>query len=252
MNNQISSYEEKHHVNYYECNSNEEVNLSMVLELINLASQNHGETLNQTNKAVQKIGVTWVVVQYYMEIKRLPKIKEDIILKTESTSYNKYFADRKFWIKDENRNDLVVIDSLWVTMDMETRKMVKIPPEVVLPFRGEEVKRIPKLPKIKRKDENINELKKSYHIRFSDIDWNGHVNNANYIEWMVDVLPFTTLKEYVPTKVNIKFEDEVKYGNDILSSAQIVQENDIYLKTHHEITINGHNHSVADLEWGKR
>lgn len=251
MDNQVSSYEEKHHVNYYECNSNEEVNLSMVLELINVASQNHGATLNQTNKAVQKIGVTWVVVQYYMEIKRLPKVKEDIILKTESTSYNKYFANRKFWIKDNNRNDLVTIDSLWVTMDMNTRKMVKIPKEIVLPFRGEEVKRIPKLPRIEKRQESLDEFQKDYHIRFSDIDWNGHVNNANYLDWMVDVLPFSTLKDYKPTKVNIKFEDEVKYGKDILSSAQVLQNEDAFLKTHHEVTIAGHSHAVADLEWEK-
>ncbi|MEJ6400238.1 acyl-[acyl-carrier-protein] thioesterase [Nicoliella lavandulae] len=239
-------FSETHRVTYYETDNQNRVTIQMLVNMAILVSEDQNESLGLTEEHMLSFGVTWVVIQYDMTIDHLPKTDEHITLKTRSTSYNKFFAFREFWILDADGQQCAYIKSLWVMMSMTKRKLAPIPPELVEPYHSEAVKLTPRLKKPKRIDNHA--AHREYRIRYSDIDTNIHVNNTRYLDWMIDVLPYEFLVHHQPTHINLKYDNEVRYGNVIESDYEQLDV-DGQLVTKHEINNNGKLAAVANFTW---
>lgn len=59
-----------------------------------------------------------------------------------------------------------------------------------------------------------------FHVRRSDIDTNGHVNNARYVEWMIEGIPEDLTQDYQLSELEVIYKKETMYGTDILSACQ--------------------------------
>lgn len=243
-------FSENYRIANFETDIRSDVTLQYLLDVIVQVSEDQSQNLQVGTNIVQQSGVTWVVIQYDVDINRLPKANESVKIQTQGTSYTRNFADRHFWIRDMDDNILVSVNSLWVMMNLDTRKMVKIDVDVVTPYGSEKVKRIEKMRKIK-KVEGINPTEMKYPVCFTDIDFNGHVSNTRYIGWMSNTLDYDFLKNHVATKFSVKFADEVRYGDHVVSQAEIVEADDSYAVTAHQILVAGKIKSVAQIEWKK-
>ncbi|CAM2783214.1 acyl-[acyl-carrier-protein] thioesterase [Fructilactobacillus fructivorans] len=243
-------FSENHEVEYYETNLLGNMTLSMLTDVIIMISQDQATALGVGTQYVIEHGVTWVVAQTDMDITRLPRVHEKVQVQTRGSSYTKYFAYREFWVRDMDGNELVHVGSLWVMMDIQSRKMVKLDESMVIPYHCDRVRRIQRLNKIPKIHDEHDIMQTEYHVRFTDIDWNSHVNNAKYIGWMVDVLPYDFLASHVPTEVSIKYEDEVTYGDPVLSRGKFIN-TDNQIQTVHDISVNGSTKSIAEVKWKK-
>ena len=87
-------------------------------------------------------------------------------------------------------------------------------------------------------------IDRDYHVRYFDIDMNGHVNNSKYLDWMYDVLGYEFLKTHEPLRMTLKYVKEVSSGGQITSSYQLDQ-----LISYHQITSNGYLNAQAMIEW---
>nr|WP_269082023.1 acyl-ACP thioesterase domain-containing protein [Streptococcus sp. X13SY08] len=190
-------------------------------------------------------GVVWVVTDYELNINRLPLYNERVTIETEALSYNKFFCYRKFFIYDESGDLLLDILCYFVLIDFETRQLVPVPDDLVAPYQSEKIKKVHRAPKLATLNEpNVQE----YHVRYFDIDMNGHVNNGKYFEWMYDVLDVEFLTHHVPTKIALKYVKEVSPGGTIesqhfLDMAELV--------SHHAIVAEGQVRAQARMEWRK-
>jgi hypothetical protein len=50
---------------------------------------------------------------------------------------------------------------------------------------------------------------------YSDIDYNGHLNNARYIQWLQDITPPEVLEGAEQMRLDINYLSEVKYGDTL-------------------------------------
>ena len=48
-------------------------------------------------------------------------------------------------------------------------------------------------------------ISKDYHVRFYDLDMNGHVNNSKYLDWIFEVMGADFLTKYIPKKINLRY-----------------------------------------------
>lgn len=212
-----SEFATSHRVVYYEADDTGHLTLAMLMDLFVLVSEDQNNALGLTTDFVQAHGVGWVVTQYHIQVTALPKIGDQVTLKTRATAYNKYFAYREYWLMDVNGNELAYAEGIWVTMSYATRKITAIPAEVMAPYQSEASVRLPRLPRPARLTEDASLVDKPYTVRYFDIDENGHVNNAHYFDWMLDVLPADFLRTHQPTDIRIRYENEVKYGQPVMS-----------------------------------
>ena len=52
-------------------------------------------------------------------------------------------------------------------------------------------------------------------VSYSDIDYNGHTNSMQYLQWMLDSCPVETLYERTISRLEIIYMKEVLYGEPV-------------------------------------
>lgn len=247
------AFSEYHTIPFYESDLTNHITIAMLINILILASDHQNEALGVDQESIiQQYGLGWVVTSYSFKINRLPKTGMTVRMTTRGTFYNRFFAYREFWLHDEQGNELVKVDSIWVLMDEAARKITDIPEDIITPYHSEKVRRLPKLSRPEKIADQIPTASKKYQVRGSDIDFNGHVNNAHYLEWVMDALPLDFLIHHMPTRIDIRFENEVKYGNWVTSSVIVGSEDNDKIKTVHEITSNDVLSASATFIWKKR
>ena len=55
----------------------------------------------------------------------------------------------------------------------------------------------------------------SRRAAYSDMDYNGHVNNARYVQWIQDALPAAEIEGAESMRLDINFLSELKYDNRV-------------------------------------
>ncbi len=247
-------YSEKHTLSFYEGDVTNRVTMAMLINILMLTSDHQNAKLGVGQQSlINELGVGWVVTQYEIKINRLPVADDTVSVSTRGTSYNRFFAYREFWIHDDQGNELVKVNSIWVLMDEKKRKIADIPESVIQPYQSEKVRRVPRLPRPERLQKAAEKdlISKKYQVRASDIDFNGHVNNAHYLDWMTDALPLTFLVSHEPENIDIRFENEVKYGNWVTSTVLVESQDNDRIKTVHEIWSNDVISASATFIWKK-
>lgn len=87
-------------------------------------------------------------------------------------------------------------------------------------------------------------ISKDYHVRFYDLDMNGHVNNSKYLDWIFEVMGADFLTQYIPKKINLKYVKEVRPGGVITSAVERSG-----LESKHEIASDGATNAQAIITW---
>ena len=129
----------------------------------------------------------------------------------------------------------------FVLMDRDSRKVHAVEPEIVAPYLSEFDKKLIRGPKYANLEDPIS---KDYHVRFYDLDMNGHVNNSKYLDWIFEIMGADFLTKYIPKKINLKYVKEVRPGGMIASSYELKG-----LESKHEIISDGEINAQAMITW---
>ena len=198
--------------------------------------------LGVSDKAIlEDYNLVWIITDYDIEVVRLPRFAEEITIETEALSYNRLFCYRRFTIYDEAGQGLIHMMATFVLMDRDSRKVHAVEPEIVAPYQSEFSKKLMRGPKYQSLE---NPISKDYHVRFYDLDMNGHVNNSKYLDWIFEVMGADFLTQYIPKKINLKYVKEVRPGGVITSSVERTG-----LESKHVITSDGATNAQAIITW---
>lgn len=242
-------YTEPHKVTYYECDVTNAVTLPMMISIAIGASESQNNWLTGDPMYVYNRGLGWVITQHEIWVHRYPRQDEEIYVTTEADTYNKYFCYRNFYMHDIEGNELMKMTSVFVLMDLQERHIVAVPDEVIGVYQAEKITKIKRFDPIPNLEDPNSQ---QYRVRFSDIDGNGHVNNAKYLDWFMDVLGYDFLCQFEPVYASIRFDREVHYGNVIDSEWQFQSQCDKNPVTVHRISSGDHTCAEAKIDWRSR
>jgi acyl-ACP thioesterase len=175
----------------------------------------HSENLKMGRKVLyEQYGVIWVLVRMRVDIIKYPKWKDIITVETWPQEPGRIGFDRDFLIKDSEGNILVKSVSTWVVIDIESRKLRKTksvftgyPP--VIEERAIDCK----LGNLKAKGELEMAYKRT--VRYSDIDVNGHLNNAKYLDFIMDSFTLEEHKGFDVKSIEMSYSNEALPGDTI-------------------------------------
>lgn len=238
-------YSKDFYVMYSVCDFNKRIFPSELINMIMEVSTEQSEDLGVGVDYLLENNKGWILIQSNLEIKRLPEFKEKITIFTQAKGFNKFFAYREFTVKDVNGAEIAKYYTTFMILDLKERTFVKIEKDDI-DFYGvfDETNETFKMTKPKKLKEATYE--KKYNIRYSDIDTNGHVNNAKYLDWSIDTLPIEFIKEHSLKKMNIKYEKEIRYGETIESICQLIESQTSYTSLH---TIKVEDKIAAQIEY---
>lgn len=239
-------YSEDYQVPFFMGTATGDISVADTVNIMMLVSEHQLDELNIGVAGLAEYGAGWVITQNQMEINRLPRVDERLHVWTEATSYNRLLCYRTYGIDDLDGNNIALIHSTWVMFDLQKRKIMPIIDAIAAPtgaVKSAKVERLPRVTKMGAADGA-----RDYRVRYFDIDFNGHVNNVHYFDWLCDSLGNDWLQKNRPVSVNIKYEQEVGPDDTTTAAFQHVQDTGT-TTTLHRITTGDVVNAIAEISW---
>jgi acyl-ACP thioesterase len=158
-----------------------------------------------------RTGQGWVLSRISVFTERRPKLGEAITVRSWPRGWERLFAVRDYDIRDASGIPIVRGRSNWIILDIEKRRPLR--PQAMmdkLPL-NEGLDALPGgAGGLEARDGLVKagERKAAY----SDIDYNGHVNNARYIQWIQDIIEPEILERADRMRLDINYLNEIKPG----------------------------------------
>lgn len=174
---------------FYICDYTDHLNAWSLARIFQDAADSHTEHYNVGFNGLMQRDLAWVLSRIHYRYLSMPKALQHIRVRTWSRRADRLCAIRDTEMVDEQGNVLAASTSMWVVMGMTSRKVVHMLPEIInFAHEPRMATDIDTLNKIKLPPMNEEHLLSSFAVQHSAIDHNLHVNNSDYIRWIVDAL----------------------------------------------------------------
>ena len=198
-------------VREHDVGTNDKIKPSGVLDFFQDIAGIHAATLGLGANDILENHLLWILVYTEFDVlKELPKFADVINIETWPKEGTKLELPREYVIKDVNDDVIIKGVSNWVVVNSETKRVQRAS-DVVFPDEFYPYTNYPD--KVKRKvGLGYGEFDSSYEYKvlFSDLDHNGHMNNAKYLDMVYNMQVYPGNKEY--KHVEIEFVHEAKLG----------------------------------------
>lgn len=193
---------------------NELSNKSMLGFLEDTASK-HSDKVSFGINDIQETRLTWVLLEWKVEVIKRPRYGEKININTWARYTNKCYSYRDFEIYDKDNNKCVIVTSKWLLINIDRCRPIKIEEELISKYKPEYKKSVFKITELDKLQElEKYDTERLYEVRRSDIDINGHMHNLNYLDLAYDILPDEEVKHEF-NNIRITYKKEIKYGTSV-------------------------------------
>lgn len=195
-------------VRYSEIGSDGRISLGAILDAFQNTSNLQSESLGLGINYLKQKNIAWVLSAWQVIIEKRPVIFDEITVGTKAYDFKGMYGYRNFCILDDKEDMIVKANSIWVLIDTETGRPMKVSEEESLPYGSEEKIEMEYADR-KIKIDGIPEEKEAFPVRKYCIDTNGHVNNAQYVRMAEEYLP----DGYEVHQIRVEYKNQAKYGN---------------------------------------
>lgn len=204
-------YELKSKVRYSEAGSKNELTCHALLNYLQDSSTLHSEELGESGAQLFAQNMAWVLSFWQICIEDMPKLSEDICVKTWPYQTKGLFGLRNFCMENAKGDTIVKANSIWVLIDPRTGRPIRIPDEVSAHYPDE-----PKLD-MDYCDRKVAvpetyEEKESVVVQKYFIDSNNHVNNAKYVMLAEQYLP----EEFQVKEIRVEYKIAAVLGDKMI------------------------------------
>lgn len=214
-------FKKEYHIDWGDIDLKKELKLSTLFSLFQDASSDASEELGfSIDRLENEFGLAWVLMKMRVDMIRNPKQSEVITIETWPLEPTRLSFDRDFLVKDSNGNVIIKAISTWVIMDLRERKIDRYNRAGINYSAPNNERAIDaKLSRLKAKGPLEIAYKKM--IGYSDIDFNGHLNNAKYIDYIMDCFDISEHKKFKTKSIEVHFTNEALPGEEIILQKDI-------------------------------
>jgi len=199
-------------INFLQCYPNGYLKYTELCNILQLTAAVNAEKGGISFTDMQLHHQAWVLSKIRVEIKRLPKWKDTVIIKTWINSLENSRSVRclEMYIGEEK---IVGCETFWVVMNTISRR----PAELVLPHKHfekyEERATIQSFGKIDFQD-NL-KIISNHKVKLSDLDIVNHANSVKYLEWCLDKIAFESIKNQKIKSFEMNYLKEVSLDEEV-------------------------------------
>lgn len=213
-NPNLKEYKQSFYLSAGECNPQAEMPLTLLMNRIIEVATNHANTWGVGYARLIEDGQGWVLSRVTIEMKRYPRVDEWYSLTTWIEDYNRHFSQRNMEISDNDGNVIGYARTIWVVINLNTRESVDISKLSYIsanvtehPCPIEQQSRLRPFEPTRTED---------FRFRYTDIDFNGHVNTVRYLEHLVNTFPMQWHAQNFIKRMEIAFVKEAYYDSEAL------------------------------------
>lgn len=181
-------YSFKSRVRYSEVDTNKQLDLFSVINYFQDCSTFQSEDIGLGLDYLEKAHKVWLLNSWQIMIHQFPTLGENITVGTWAYDFKSMYGYRNFIMKTEDDVICAIANSIWVLMDTNTNRPIKIQPSDVEKYHSQEKYPMDYAP---RKISIPTEFDKlpSFPVIAANLDTNNHVNNGQYIKMAQEYLP---------------------------------------------------------------
>lgn len=168
----------------------------------------------------------WILSRVHVEFIDTPKWREDITLTTWHKGLNRLFFLRDFVLTDAQGKERVKATTSWLVLNLETRRLVRDPKLIEEGTVCTENAIETPADKVQMPKEVEPEFVMEHKVAYSDIDTNGHANNAMYMHWAMDAVDYDIASTRPVKEFTINFNHETKAGEVVELYKAVVEKED--------------------------
>jgi acyl-ACP thioesterase len=186
------------------------------------AAWRHAAALGASSRRLEQDGLAWVLHRLDVELRRDAGHGDRLELATWPSARDRVVAMRDFELRDD-AGVVAAAVSGWSVLDLAARRAVRLPELVTaLPLaeRARAIERAAREPPGHVEPQ----VERRFEVRRSDLDTLRHVNNTQYVAWILETVPDELLDSHRPAAVEIRFRSESLLGDIVVSQAQRVGE----------------------------
>lgn len=223
----------------YLCDRNDRLSLWALARLFQEIADHHIQQSHIGFNDLIKQKKAWVLCRMFYKIDNLPAFNTMVQLRTWSRGSDGLYAVRDFQLLDANGNLSASATAYWVVIDFNTRHVVRLD-DIMSGFEhhNQSATNCDKLRKLRLAEFCPEQMVDTFQVKPSMLDHTHHVNNAEYIRWIVDnmhdniqisTLEIDYLNETTPNEVvkisrhstNNSLEFQISNSRGVSASARI-------------------------------
>jgi medium-chain acyl-[acyl-carrier-protein] hydrolase len=220
----VNIWQETFPVRFGAIDKSDRLTLDAIFQFFQEAAICHAENLNVGREDMLRTGQIWILSRMSVIVKSRPKYFENITVRSWPRGGEKLFAVRDYDIRGKDDVPVVSARSGWIVLDVEKRRPIR-PQSLMdcLPLNEGENALSPEDGAITALEERANLQKAAGRkASYTDLDFNGHVNNVRYIQWIEDALEPQFLENADRMRLDINYLNEILGGEDVdIMSAKI-------------------------------
>lgn len=219
-------YSEKHTITCYETDAAWRLKPASFMNLAQEAAGRHAVYLGFGYDDLIASNTAWILSRVHVEFLDTPLWREEITLNTWHKGLNRLFFLRDFILTDSEGKERVKATTSWLVMNLETRRLVRDPKlmeegTVCLDNAIETPADKVQMPKDAEPVEVLRHV-----VAYSDIDTNGHANNAMYMQWAMDAVDYEIASQRAVKRFTINYNHEIKVGETVVISKVVLEKED--------------------------
>jgi acyl-ACP thioesterase len=200
--------------------------LASMFQFFQEAAISHAENLGVGREDMARTGQVWILSRMSVQVDRRPNYRESVTVRSWPRGGEKLFAIRDFDIRDKDDIPVISARSGWIIVDIEKRRPLR--PQSVMDTlpQNDGLNALTSGPVSLSERGNLQKAAERKAL-YTDVDYNGHVNNVRYIQWIEDVLDPPLLEKAGKMRLDINYMNEILGGEtvELFSAPLDVEEN---------------------------
>ncbi|MDR0414596.1 MAG: hypothetical protein LBH84_04180 [Prevotellaceae bacterium] len=177
--------EDCYKVHSYHTDSSQRLSLVSMLHFLQETAGNHAATNGLGFDSLGESRLFWVLSRLTLKVAAYPAWNEELLLRTWSKAPSALMGNRDFELLNARGEAIAVATTSWLMVDMASRRPQRIERFAATFPHVLDRHAIPE-PPAKLPAVTSNTATAPREIMPSDVDMNGHVNNACYVRWLLD------------------------------------------------------------------
>lgn len=215
-----------------------------IMNFLQDAASEHAAQMGVSGFDLARKNLGWVISRYHIEINHYPAWQESIHIKTFRFPYKNLYEMREMTLCSSNDKTIqtknIQAKVCWVMVNKHNGRPLRLSrfmeSAMCEPMCGSTFETMYKaiagskydnyhpesryhFPDIEKPLKT--DLQLPFKVRMHDLDLNGHVNNAIFVEWAVETVPEEVLSQYTPMTIDVIFHKESLYGDSIISRTDL-------------------------------
>ena len=180
------SREDRFIIRMYDCRPDGQVKTCSLMQYMQEAAACHAEQLGLGIRQLERRGCLWVLVNLRIEVSDTPEWGDEVIVATWPSGCTRMIASREFIGRSLEGLEFFRAASDWMILDRQTGRPKNLDRlDLNLPQPGP--KALATATTRLQPDDSYTHVC-SLVVPFSAVDFNGHVNNTEYVRWALDAV----------------------------------------------------------------